>query len=858
MVQRITVFSLGLETGSRIMLPMPFSTMPDAKTVGAGDEAWLKPGWFAALLAVLTLAAYPQVFLGFQTFVYRDFGLFSYPIAHYFRESFWRGELPLWNPLNNCGTPFLAQWNTQVLYPPALFYLLFPLSWSLGVFCLLHLFWGGLGMFFLARHWTQNQLAAAFAGIVFAFNGLMLSSLVWPATIAGLAWMPWVVWLTERAGREGGRTLVLAAMAGALQMLSGGAEAILLTWVWLGASTLLALIRSDSIAEPCGGDAPSPNVGATPSSREAKNNELDLSVGSGDEASPSPSATGRRSHASRGKILWRTGLVVLLISGLAAAQLLPFFDLLDHSRREQSISAALWPMPPSGWANFFVPLFHCRSFQGVFMQDGQSWINSYYVGVATVVLALGAMWRVPRGRVWLLAALMGFCLVLALGDATPVYGWLTRQVSVAGLMRFPVKFVILPVFILPLLAAYALAEKLPDSGGKTIRRDGFQVLVWLATVALVSGILWWHWRSGPAGADRTAVLWNGLARAAFFTAIAGGWWFAGRISAPSSRRLWQLLLLLLVWLDLYQHAPRPQTVNRSIYQPGLPRPLPAARLGEGRALVPATTSFEFGHLFLADVTADYLGRRFMLACDCNLLDNLPTCDGFFPLCLSRYAALYYNYANNSTADPLLDFLGVSESLTALTNRCEWSPRATAMPLLTGGQKPLFTDDLTAVHTLTNANFNPRREVCLPEEAKSFIAASNAVVVKIESPKFSAQRIEAGVESPAPALLVVAQIYHHPWRAYVDGRPTRLWPANYAFQAFEIPPGAHHVKLVYEDRRFQLGAIISLATLAGCLIFIAGRGPGGCQSGKLQRSERSNPKTDASRDGRSGAEQCRLG
>jgi hypothetical protein len=221
---------------------------------------------------------------------------------------------------------------------------------------------------------------------------------------------------------------------------------------------------------------------------------------------------------------------------------------------------------------------------------------------------------------------------------------------------------------------------------------------------------------------------------------------------------------------------------------------------------------------LADVTADYLGRRYTLACDCNLLDRIPSCEGFFPLCLGRYAALYYNYANNSAAEPLLDFLGVSQTLTVLTNRCEWTPRATALPLLTGGQKPLFTDDLTAVLMLTNANFNPRREVCLPVEAKAIITASNAVAVKISAPKFSAQRIEAEVEADAPALLVVAQIYYHPWRASVDGRPVRLWPANYAFQAFEVPAGSHRVKLVYADRQFQLGAVISLATLAGCLIF----------------------------------------
>ena len=746
---------------------MPLSSQPAANAAIAAHDDWLTPRRFIVLLALLTLASYPDVFLGFQTFVFRDFGIFSYPIAYQLRESFWHGELPLWNPLNNCGTPFLAQWNTQVLYPPALFYLLFPLSWSLGVFCLLHLFWGGLGMFFLARRWTQNHLAAAFAGIIFAFNGLMMSSLIWPATVAGLGWMPWVVWLTERAWREGGRTLILAAIAGALQMLSGGAEVILLTWVWLGAATLFEFIREAGL---------------------------------------------------RGKILWRTGLIVLLISGLSAAQLLPFFDLLDYSRRQESISAAAWPMPLTGWANFFAPLFHCHSFQGVFMQDYQSWINSYYVGVATVVLAVGAMVRVRRGRVWLLAALTWFCLILALGGATPVYGWLSRQVSVIGLIQYPIKFVILPVFILPLLAAYGLAEKPPATGDKTVWRGGTRGLVWFAVVALVLGISWWDWQFRPAGDDRTTLWWNGLARAAFFTAIAGGWWFAKKIPALTSRRLWQVLLLLLVWLDLFQHAPRPQTVGRAIYQPGLSRPLPAPHWGEARALVPSATRGAFSHVVLSDVTADYLGRRFTLSSDCNLLDDIPSCDGFFPLCLGRYAALFYNYCRNSTADPLLDFLGVSETLMVLTNRCEWTPRQTAMPLLTGGQKPLFTDDLAAVLMFTNANFNPRREVCLPVEAKTFITASNTTAVKISSPKFSAQQIEAAVEADAPTLLVASQIYYHPWRAYVDGRPTRLWPANYAFQAFEVPAGPHHVKLVYEDRRFYLGAVVSLTTLAGCLIF----------------------------------------
>ena len=89
----------------------------------AGNEAdaWLTPGRFAAVLAVLIIVCFPLVVAGLETFFYRDFSSFGYPLALYFRESFWRGEIPLWNPLSFCGLPFLAQWNTMTLYPFSLF-----------------------------------------------------------------------------------------------------------------------------------------------------------------------------------------------------------------------------------------------------------------------------------------------------------------------------------------------------------------------------------------------------------------------------------------------------------------------------------------------------------------------------------------------------------------------------------------------------------------------------------------------------------------------------------------------------------------------------------------------------------------
>src|SRR5689334_14170267 len=190
----------------------------------------ITPAFFGFLLAGLIFAGFPAVILGRATFVARDFGLFSYPVAFLHRESFWRGALPLWNPLSCCGMPFLAQWNTLTLYPPSLIYLLLPLGWSLSLFCLLHLFWGGLGMYFLSRHWTGHATAAAIAGVMFAFGGLNVNFVMWPSHVATFSWFPWVLWLVPKGCQNGGRNLVWGALVATLQMLAGGPETILFTW----------------------------------------------------------------------------------------------------------------------------------------------------------------------------------------------------------------------------------------------------------------------------------------------------------------------------------------------------------------------------------------------------------------------------------------------------------------------------------------------------------------------------------------------------------------------------------------------------------------------------------------------------
>jgi hypothetical protein len=708
--------------------------------------------------------------------VVRDYGFFAYPLAHFQQECFRHGELPLWDPYNNCGVPFLAQWNTMPLYPPTLIYLLLPLQWSLSFFCLLHLWLAGFGMYFLARRWTAgNSFAAAFAGVAFAFNGLTLNLLMWPSHIATLSWMPWVVLAVELAWREGGRKIILAAFAGALQMLAGGPEIIFLTWILLLVLWIQQFVKDES-----------PRV----------------------------------------LILWRFPLVVALVIALAAVQLLPFLDLAAHSQRSAGFADTRWSMPGWGWANFLVPMAFGRTWtEGVFFQNGQYWTSSYYLGIATLWLALLAVWTVRERRVWLLGAAAILALIFALGENTFIYPALRKIIPQLSLMTYPIKYVILAAFLAPLLAAFALAHQ------QNLRREeksAFQkrlILVGAILLALIAGILYWAWRFAFSTDDVHTTLLNGLSRAVFLIVTGSLLFVLTRENAPGLRRIAPLILIFTVWLDVYTHEPAQNpAVPPSVYELNLARarlamqPQPA--LGESRAMVTPAAAMDFIRFALSDPKNNFLAKRLGYCANCNLLDAVPKVDGFFSLVPREndgLISLLYG-ATNANFPRLNDFLGVSQ-ITAPDEFFHWQPRRTFLPLVTAGQKPVFLDDPGTLRVLTQPDFEGGKMVFLPPEAKSLVTVTNQTAARVLSSQFKAQRVDIDVEAAEPSLVVVAQTYYHNWRVYVDGQPTHLLRANYAFQALQVPAGRHHVRLAYEDRTFQFGAAVSVCMVVNCLIFL---------------------------------------
>jgi hypothetical protein len=742
----------------------------DGRLSFARRFSWLTAPRFALILSALVCAGHLDVIIGLSTFFFRDFLSFGYPLALFLKQSVQAGRIPLWNPHNNCGLPFLAQWNTMTFYPGSVIFEFLPLPWSLNLFVLLHQILAGAGMFCLARKLTANPMSAALAGCGFAFSGLLEHALMWPNNMAGLGWMPWLALALREVYPTRRRSVLVAIAVGSLQMMCGAPEIILFTWV---VGVVLSLVEAGTL----------------------------------------PGA-GRRAVAM--------ALVGVGVAVISAVQLLPFLDFLLHSNRHAGFGGSGWAMPLSGLANFFLPVFLMfEGAPGILAQSGQYWTSSYYVSLPILALAGGAACWTRRARVRGLALLAIGGVVLSLGGNGAVYSWLRHAGGFLGWARFPIKFVVLTTFCLPLLAAHVFTDM---RRGNFPPRRRWRFLGWMAgaMALLVAGLVIFQVGQKNMRLAPLLVLGNGLERLILLGAVLGLLFLIHR--RPDRRRGNALLLLgcmVLIWVDMRSHLPdfTPVVQTKAL----APRPghlRPAVRIGRSRAMVHPQALLTLSKTHFRNRELHCAFKRMGLQADCNLLDDIPKVDGFFSLypreSFQVLSMLYRSAHIPSGMTGLLDFLAVAR-ISDPHQPGRFVPRDSPMSWISGGQQPILGTESDVLRHLASAGFDPRRQVFLPVGATAQLAVRGPQTVTIRDVAVSAQRVCFTAEARAPALAVIAQSYYHAWQAYVDGRQTELLRANLGFQAVAIPAGTSRVQLRYEDRLFRIGGILSFV---GLLIWMA--------------------------------------
>lgn len=110
------------------------------------------------------------------------------------------------------------------------------------------------------------------------------------------------------------------------------------------------------------------------------------------------------------------------------------------------------------------------------------------------------------------------------------------------------------------------------------------------------------------------------------------------------------------------------------------------------------------------------------------------------------------------------------------------------------------------------NFNLLKTILLEEVPANFEQNRISKLSNIEIVSYSPNEINFNVATDVGQLLFISDTYYPGWRAYIDGKETKILRADYAFRAVSVPSGNHTVKFLYDPLSFKIGHAVSLVSI----------------------------------------------
>ncbi len=158
------------------------------------------------LLPLMVLFPHLDQFIFQPASQYSDIAITHYPNALFIQNSIRQsGVIPLWSPAILSGYPFVANPLSGLHYLPGWLAYLFPLPLGFNLTILLHLLWGGMGVYCFMRQEGLSFEAAILSALIFEslpklFSHLGAGHLT---MIYAVCWTPWLLTIEHRFSSPG-------------------------------------------------------------------------------------------------------------------------------------------------------------------------------------------------------------------------------------------------------------------------------------------------------------------------------------------------------------------------------------------------------------------------------------------------------------------------------------------------------------------------------------------------------------------------------------------------------------------------------------------------------------------------------
>jgi hypothetical protein len=165
-----------------------------------GEDKYKHTIFYLLALAIIVAIAYWPI--SFHILSLKNDALnYFLPVRHLVSESFQHNILPTWTPYLNLGYPLHGDMQSGVWNPVVQFLSLFGTYslYTLQIETLIYIYLGGVGMFFLLRHFRVHPYANIIAATGYMLCGFNSDSAQFLNWIAGTAFLPFVFLFYYRA-----------------------------------------------------------------------------------------------------------------------------------------------------------------------------------------------------------------------------------------------------------------------------------------------------------------------------------------------------------------------------------------------------------------------------------------------------------------------------------------------------------------------------------------------------------------------------------------------------------------------------------------------------------------------------------
>ena len=743
----------------------------------------------AALLILTAVIFFHNIILSGSTLFGSDFLLQFYPWKKFVHDYAWsKGALPFWNPYLFSGTPFIANIQASMFYPLGFLFYIMPAEHAYGYTIMMHSILGSIFMYLFMRSLSVNRIGAFLAAVIFAYNGFFMAHIYAGhlSFVQNYIWIPLIfLFLHKFIDTSDFRYATLAGLCLGIQILGGFPQ--------IGFYTILAVLAYGLF-------------------------RMAMLVKTGNLIDVARHAFG-------------LFLIVCLGFAIAAIQVLPTLEFTKFSTRAGGLSydfATYDSLHPKMFLSFLIPEIFGNVVDQTYWispENWHFWETCGYVGIIPLFLVFFSTpkrYSLSYIRLFFVSLIV-LALFLALGKYNPVYSLVYRLPGFRS-FRIPAQILFLYVFGVAVVSGIVVNQAEREL---IKRRKAFETLL----VATGAGFL-------------LIVLATNLAPYRFFFHLFRScaevpvelphMEIIGEKITSSVNRSALLFFTAVIFLVLLQKKKIPATLFRIIL-------VVVAILDLGLFSVQFIKPYKFTFPQEKQALVDQMEKQpeqgrvltsksIFLPND-GLLYHFRDIGGYDPLILKRY--IYYLQASQrlpmekhiitttfvKDADSkLLQMLNVTDVVRGK----KLSRLEKAVPEAILVNKAVIKPTEEVLDFLASDAFDPRNMVVFEPEYQPYLVQSkngDAYKRACSITHFANERIAVRTVADQPGYLVLSELFYPGWKATVDGRKAPILRGNYIFRVVPLTAGRHDVELRFVSWPFWIGAVISLLTLVGSLVFV---------------------------------------